>query len=73
MEVVGVGTSLTGIAALTGQAIEGIIQLRAFFEDVSLAPRRTVDLLKHIESLRDTLTEIQPAARHYIREHRPIN
>lgn len=55
MEAVG----LAAIAAFAGQAIEGIIKLRAFFNDVSLAPRRTADLLGDMESLENTLLDIQ--------------
>ena len=58
MEAVGAAASLTGILGFAGQAIDGIIQLRAFFKDVSLAPRRTGELLNNIESLSDTLSDI---------------
>lgn len=59
MEVVGAAASVTGILGFAGQAIDGIIQLRAFFRDITLAPRRTEDLLKDMESLTDTLADIQ--------------
>jgi hypothetical protein len=59
MEAVGAAASLAGILAFAGQAIDGIIQLRAFFKDVSLATRRTGELLDNIESLSDTLSDIQ--------------
>ncbi len=59
MEAVGIAASFTGILAFAGQAIEGIIQLRTFFKDVSLAPRRTGELLNNMDSLNNTLSEIQ--------------
>jgi hypothetical protein len=59
IEAVGIAASFTGILAFAGQAIEGIIQLRAFFKDVSLAPRRTGELLNNLESLTSTLSDIQ--------------
>src|SRR4051812_43380300 len=59
MEAVGVAASFTGILAFTGQAIEGIIVLRAFFKDVSLAPRRTGELLENLERLSETLLDIK--------------
>jgi hypothetical protein len=59
MEAAGLAASITRLAAAAGQALEGIIQLRAFFKDVSLAPRRIADLLNDLESLEKTLSNIQ--------------
>jgi len=59
MEPLKIATNVPGILASAGQAIEGIVQLRAFFKDISLAPRRTGELLKDMESLIDTLADIQ--------------
>jgi hypothetical protein len=59
MEVVGVVASFTGILAFTGQAIEGVLQLRRFFKDITLAPRRTGELLRDLEGLGKTLSEIE--------------
>jgi hypothetical protein len=52
-------TGFTGILVFTGQSIEGIVQLRAFFKDVSLAPRRSAALLDEMENLTGTLSDIQ--------------
>ena len=57
MEAIGIAASFTGIL-FAGQAIEGVIQLRTFFKDVSLAPRRTAELLKDLDALTDPLSEI---------------
>jgi hypothetical protein len=59
MEAVGVAASFAGLLGFAGQAINGIVQLRAFFKDVKLAPRRTEDLLKDMDILTDTLEEIR--------------
>ena len=59
MEVVGLVSSLVGIAAFTGQALEGIIKLRAFFKDLTGAEKTTSDLVDELESLITTLTDIK--------------
>jgi hypothetical protein len=52
-------SSLTSIAAFTGQALQGINQLHAFFTDVSLAQQRTTDLLDELQFLTTTIRGIQ--------------
>jgi hypothetical protein len=44
MEAVAVTASFTGILAFVGQPLDGILRLKDFFKDVSLAPRRIRDL-----------------------------
>ncbi|KAH8747711.1 hypothetical protein BGZ57DRAFT_1010950 [Hyaloscypha finlandica] len=52
-------SSLASIGAFSGQALQGINQLHAFFKDVSLARQRTTDLLDELQFLTSTLTDIQ--------------
>jgi hypothetical protein len=52
-------SSLASIAAFTGQALQGINQLHAFFTDVSLAQQRTTDLLDELQFLTTTIRGIQ--------------
>ena len=52
-------SSLASIGAFTGQALQGINQLHAFFKGVSLARQRTADLLDELQFLTSTLTDIQ--------------
>ncbi len=59
MEVVGVAASVRGILASGSGAIHGIMELCAFFKDVSLALGRTGDLLNELETLKNTLWEVQ--------------
>ncbi|PMD34397.1 hypothetical protein L207DRAFT_570988 [Hyaloscypha variabilis F] len=59
MEVVGLVSSLVGIAAFTGQALDGIIKLRSFFKDLTGAEQTTSDLVDELESFITTLTDIK--------------
>jgi len=59
MEGVAVASSFAGILAFVGQSLNGILKLRAFFKDISSAPRRINDLLKEMDDLRDVMTQIQ--------------
>jgi hypothetical protein len=52
-------SSLASIGTFSGQALQGINQLHAFFKDVSLARQRTADLLDELQFLAFTLTDIQ--------------
>jgi len=52
-------SSLASITAFTGQALQGINQLHAFFKDVSLAQQRTTDLIDELHFLKTTLGGIQ--------------
>lgn len=52
-------STLASITAFTGQALQGINQLHAFFKDVSLAQQRTTDLLDELQFLTTTLEGIQ--------------
>jgi hypothetical protein len=52
-------SSLTSIGAFSGQALQGINQLHAFFKDVFLARQRTAYLLDELQFLTSTLTDIQ--------------
>jgi len=59
MEVVGLVSSLIGIAAFSGQALDGIIKLRAFFKDLTGAEQTTSDLVDELESLVATLRGVK--------------
>jgi len=59
MEVVGLVSSLAGIAAFTGQALDGIIKLRAFWKDVAGAETTSLELVNELENLTATLTDIK--------------
>jgi ABC-type transporter Mla subunit MlaD len=52
-------SSLASIGAFTGQALQGIDQLRKFVKNFSLARQRTADLLDELQFLTSTLTDIQ--------------
>ncbi len=57
--MVGLVSSLAGIAAFTGQALDGMIKLRAFFKDLTGAEQTTSDLVDEVESLITTRTDIK--------------
>ncbi|KAN0114490.1 hypothetical protein V8E51_004034 [Hyaloscypha variabilis] len=59
MEVVGLVSSLIGIAAFSSQALDGIIKLRAFFKDLTGAEQTTSDLVDELESLVTTLRGVK--------------
>ncbi|PMD40887.1 hypothetical protein L207DRAFT_633832 [Hyaloscypha variabilis F] len=59
MEAVRITSNFAGILTIVGQSIDGILKLKAFFEDVSTAPQRFEDLLKDISDLQDVMIQIQ--------------
>lgn len=59
MEGVAIASSFAGILSCAGQSINGIIKLKAFFSDVSSAPRRISELIRELDDLRDVMTQIE--------------
>ena len=51
--------SFVGILGFVGQAVNGLGKLTKFFHDVRKAPKRIEILLRNIESLKGTLSEVE--------------
>ena len=51
--------SFVGILGFVGQAVNGLGKLTKFFHDVRKAPKHIKTLLKNIESLKGTLSEVE--------------
>ncbi len=59
METLGAAASVAGLLSLAGQAITGIIRLRAFVKDIQAAPRMVNAFLRDVDAFEGSLVQIR--------------
>lgn len=59
MEAVAAASSIAGIVSLAGQALSGIVKLRAFFQNCTSASKTIERLLRDLNSLIQTLEDVR--------------
>lgn len=59
MEAVGAAASVAGLLSLAGQAITGIIKLRAFVKDIAAAPKIVNAFMKEVDSFEGSLAQVR--------------
>lgn len=59
MEVIGATANIAAIVSIAGQALDGIIRLRAFFKDCASASKTIDRFLRDLNSLIQTLEDVK--------------
>ena len=59
MEAVAAASSIAGLVSLVGQALDGIMKLRAFFKSCTIASKTVDRFLRDLNSLIQTLEEVK--------------